>query len=110
MTENQLSPWAIERRIGYPSISEVALAPDGSSVLYVVTEPLLTDEKSEFVSHIYRAALGGEPVQLTFGDYRNDAPRWSPNGRYIAFISPIRARQHSCHGSDGRRGLGAHPL
>jgi dipeptidyl aminopeptidase/acylaminoacyl peptidase len=87
MSDNQLSPWAIERRIHYPSISDVALSPDGSSVLYVVAEPLLTGDKSEFVSQIYRAAPGGEPSQLTFGDHRNDAPRWSPDGRYIAFLS-----------------------
>jgi TolB protein len=30
---------------------------------------------------------GGDPLPLTFGDYDNTAPRWSPDGRHIAFIS-----------------------
>jgi hypothetical protein len=30
---------------------------------------------------------GGYPFPLTYGDYDNTNPRWSPNGRTIAFIS-----------------------
>ena len=32
-------------------------------------------------------AEGGHPFQLTYGDYDNTAPRWSPDGKHIAFIS-----------------------
>ncbi len=30
---------------------------------------------------------GGDPIPLSFGEYDNVAPRWSPNGKHIAFIS-----------------------
>jgi TolB protein len=30
---------------------------------------------------------GGSPFPLTYGDYDNTGPRWSPDGRTIAFIS-----------------------
>lgn len=32
-------------------------------------------------------AAGGYPVQLTYGEYDNTAPRWSPDGKSIAYIS-----------------------
>ena len=87
MTDNT-TPWDVEHRIGYPLIQEVAPSPDGRHVAYVVREPLLTDEKSEFVNHLYLASAdGGAPTQLTFGESSNSSPRWSPDGQYLAFIS-----------------------
>jgi TolB protein len=32
-------------------------------------------------------ADGGDPIQLTYGDFDATAPRWSPDGRKIAYIS-----------------------
>ena len=86
-------PWDIEHRLGYPSIQEVAPAPDGRRTVYVVREPLLRDDRSEFLSHLYLASGedadgdAGGAQQLTFGDHRNTSPRWSPDGRHIAFLS-----------------------
>ena len=88
-----LGPWDIEHRLGYPSIQEVAPAPDGRHTVYVVREPLLRGDRSEFLSHLYLASgedAGGDAggaQQLTFGDHRNTSPRWSPDGRHIAFLS-----------------------
>lgn len=80
--------WRPQLQIAYPHILEVAPSPDGRHAVYVVEEPLLTEEKSEFISHLYLAAAdGAEPVQLTFGEARNSGARWSPDGAYLAFPS-----------------------
>jgi dipeptidyl aminopeptidase/acylaminoacyl peptidase len=80
--------WSYAKRLGYPVVTEVAPVPDGPAVAYVVEEPVVTDEKSEFVRQIYLAAPGErEPRQLTFGEHDNASPGWSPDGHYLAFLS-----------------------
>jgi Tol biopolymer transport system component len=47
----------------------------------------MTDEKSEFITHLCLAsAQGGEPIQLTYDEHANRCPRWSPDGRYVKFL------------------------
>lgn len=80
--------WTTERQIYYPMITELALSPDGGRVVYAVREPLMTDDKSEYITHLYLVSTGdGEPVQLTFGSHSERCPRWSPDGRHLAFLS-----------------------
>src|SRR5690349_16330576 len=81
--------WALERRIAYPSIQEVAPSPDGRHVVYVARRPLMAEDRSEFVSHIFLApaesappAEAVQPLQLTRGEHRNHGAQWSPDGRY----------------------------
>jgi dipeptidyl aminopeptidase/acylaminoacyl peptidase len=85
--ESSSFTWTIERQLHYPLISEVAPAPDGSVVLVVTREPVMTDERSAFVSQIYAARPGETLRQLTFGEHANESPRWSPDGRTFAFRS-----------------------
>src|SRR6266545_2271847 len=85
MTET--NHWGVERQIGYPLLTELALSPDGRQVVYAAREPLMTAEKSEFITHLYLASTDGDPIQLTFGEHSNSGPRWSPDGQYIAFLS-----------------------
>ena len=40
--------------------------------------------------HLFKVKLGGEPVQLTRGEYDVDAARWSPDGSKIAYVSNMQ--------------------
>lgn len=65
---------------------DVALSPDGRRVAY--TRVIVDLEHDDYRSAIYLvSADGGEPVRLTQGPGRDWAPRWSPDGRWLAFLS-----------------------
>ncbi|HEX6285432.1 MAG TPA: hypothetical protein VFZ71_11185, partial [Pyrinomonadaceae bacterium] len=71
------------RVVGTPRVS-----PDGSRVVYTVNEAVTTPDKSEFVTQIWMANVASkQSVQLTFGDKSSTNPKWSADGRWIAFVS-----------------------
>ncbi len=67
-------------------IADPQLSPDGRWVAYEVGVVDLAANKK--ISHIWVvSAEGGEPRQLTRGDGSDTRPRWSPDGKSLAFIS-----------------------
>jgi Tol biopolymer transport system component len=57
------------------------ISPDGSRILY-----------SSYLGRQWHQlwtlpASGGDPFPLTYGEYDNTAPRWSPDGSKIAYVS-----------------------
>ncbi len=69
-------------RVGDPRVS-----PDGKWVAFTVTRSDV--EKNKTVTNIWRVpAAGGDPQQITFAEQgSNNTLRWSPDGRYLYFIS-----------------------
>lgn len=60
------------------------ISPDGTKVAYVLQE--INPEKNEYTSAIWLAREGQDPVRFT-GGTKDTAPRWSPDGKQVAFVS-----------------------
>lgn len=84
-------------------VGDAQITPDGRRVAYVQTR--MDQEKDEYLSNIWIApAEGGEPVQFTSGSRRDTSPRWSPDGRMLAFLSNRPGSSKSGAGYDGKNG------
>ncbi len=66
---------------------EPRVSPDGQRVAFTVTTVDL--DANRYRSALWLAAADGsvEPRQLTDGEHRDVHPRWSPDGRELAFVT-----------------------
>ncbi|MHB8574685.1 MAG: TolB family protein [Dehalococcoidia bacterium] len=68
------------------SVSDAQVSPDGSQVAFVVSE--IDREGDSYKTAIWAAAAdGGTPNPITTAGRNNSQPRWSPDGRWLAFVS-----------------------
>ena len=81
-----------EDYFAFENASDPRIAPDGKSVAYTVTT---VDQKTNRrISRIWVAPLDGShlPAPYTEEGISSTSPRWSPDGRFLAFLS-ARDRQ-----------------
>ena len=78
---------SLDELIQVRAVSDVHPAPDGRQVVFTVTQPVMTSDKSEYLTHIYSSDGGTGVVQRTFGGSSCGNPQWSPEGEWVGFTS-----------------------
>ena len=80
--------WSPEQCLKMKNISAVIPSPDGNKVAYTVREAIMTDDRSEYMNQVWVCnSDGSNHIQLTKGDKNSSNPKWSPDGKWIAFTS-----------------------
>ena len=69
--------------------NQIQISPDGNKAVMVVVRKAVKNENEYYYTrHLYLIDMAGtaEPMQLTYGDKNDGQPKWSPNGKQIAFV------------------------
>jgi dipeptidyl aminopeptidase/acylaminoacyl peptidase len=68
------------------AVDDPQISADGAWVAYTVETSSLKEDKSH--TRIWIAPVaGGDPIAMTVTDETSTYPRWSPDGKYLAFLS-----------------------
>src|SRR5438309_1241523 len=67
-------------------VSQPEISLDGQWVVYAVRTRMLKEDKNE--QRLWMVSThGGDPIYLTAEGVSSSHPRWSPDGKYLAFLS-----------------------
>jgi len=88
------APWTVDDVLAQERVGAVDISPDGKRAVWVKQRP--DKEKDARASNLYMSWLSEDrEVALTRGRDSDASPRWSADGRWIAFLSDRRTKAPS---------------
>src|SRR6266576_273412 len=106
--QSNTSPRGItaEDYFAFESLSDPHISPDGKLAAYVLTKVDRAQNRRN--SAIWMVALDGSraPWQFTTSPQSSNSPRWSPDGKWLAFLSA----RPSAEAAPGSPAIGATSL
>lgn len=84
--DRSLTPLRLDDWYAMTFLRDPQLSPDGQRVAYVVQS--VRSKEDDRVDSLYMSAMTPGPAhRMTRGATHDNHPRWSPDGRYLAFLS-----------------------
>jgi len=95
-------PFTVDEMLKIRRVGDPQLSPDGKLVAFTVGVPDVEANRTR--THVYVvSAAGGEPRALTSGDANATTPRWSRDGRRLAFVTGGQIWTMDAAGGDRRQ-------
>lgn len=81
--------WAPEMNLKVKVVSNVDVSPEGDEVIYAVTEARIEEGFNDYFTQVWKGKVDDQSThtQFTGNGKPSSYPRWSPNGKSIAFLS-----------------------
>ena len=90
------------------TVSSPMVSPDGTQIIYTVRawqQDRPSGDRMESRTHVWKVAVAGGPArQISYGERGDSQPQWSPDGRYISFVSARGAANGNGNGDEAPRG------
>lgn len=95
MSTNPTNTWTVEKMLEMPILGGIKISPDGKKVLFTVRSTIMTGKESRYLTHIFMTQVEEKNTRpFTMGDKSCTSPDWSPDGKWISFLSDRNGKKN----------------